>query len=546
MYYFFTQLCYDKKKRATKGGISMRKLSVLVLVLSGLLLCTATAQTPLVRLAIPTTERALTPYTYNTGFPGWYLLMLIYDALMITDLDGVPRPWLAETVQVSADGTTWTLTLRQNVRWHDGQPFTAADVKFSYELYQKVTHPRFSGPLRGVTIETPDARTVVLKLSAPSPTFDLTLADTPIVPKHIWERAQDPKTFENPIGTGPYRLTQIVPDQFYRLEANAEYFAGKPRVDTLVLPIIRDATATFTALQAGQIDAATRTLTPELVAQFQARPDIKVISGPGFVTTLLLFNNERSPFNDPRVRRVIAGVIDYAELVRTILLGFGKVGSPAFIHPDSPWYNSNLSGFPRLTVDQARQALEALGFKDSNGDGVREFPDGKPLQFVLLTRSGDPVRIRTAELIAQAVKPIGIVFDVRALDSDTVAQLVWPDFDACKGRNYDLAIWGWSAPVMTKADVRGLFHSDCKLGTLNVVGYANKALDALLDKQAQAVNREERKRLLDEIQKIVAEDLPFLTLFYPDLIFAVRPAVYDGWAFLKGEGIIHKLSFVKR
>lgn len=522
------------------------KLIALVLVLSGILIFSATAQAPLVRLAIPTTERALTPYTYNTGFPGWYLLMLVYDALMVTDLDGVPRPWLAESVQVSADGTVWTLALRQNVRWHDGQPFTAADVKFSYELYQRVTHPRFSGPLRGVTVETPDTKTVVLKLSAPSPTFDLTLADTPIMPKHIWEKAQDPKTLENPVGTGPYKLVQVVPDQFYRLEANAEYFVGKPRVDTLILPIIRDATATFTALQAGQIDAATRTLTPELVAQFQGRPDIKVLSGPGFVTTLLIFNNERAPFTDPRVRRVIAGVLDFNELVRTILLGFGTVGSPGFLHPSSPWYNQALPGYPRLTLEQASRALDELGYKDTNGDGVREFSDGKPLRFELLTRSGDPVRIRAAELIAQAVKPLGIVFDVRALDSDTVAQRVWPDFDACKGRNYDLAIWGWSAPVMTKADVRGLFHSDCKLGTLNVVGYANKALDALLDKQAQTASRQERKQLLDEVQKIVANDMPFLTLFYPDLIFAVRPTVYEGWAFLKGEGIIHKLSFVKR
>ncbi|MCX8103389.1 MAG: ABC transporter substrate-binding protein [Candidatus Bipolaricaulota bacterium] len=522
------------------------KIVAFLLVLSGLMLFTATAQAPLVRLAIPTTERALTPYTYNTGFPGWYLLMLVYDALMVTDLDGVPRPWLAESVRVSPDGTVWTLTLRPNIRWHDGQPFTSADVKFSYELYQRVTHPRFSGPLRGVTVETPDARTVVLRLSAPSPIFDLTLADTPIVPKHIWEKAPDPKTFESPVGTGPYKLVQIVPDQFYRLEANADYFAGKPAVQALVLPIIRDATATFTALQAGQIDAATRTLTPELVAQFQGRPDIKVLSGPGFVSTLLLFNNERAPFTDPRVRRVIAGAIDFNELVRTILLGLGTVGSPGFIHPSSPWYNQALQSYARLTPEQANRALDELGYKDTNGDGVRESSDGKPLRFELLTRSGDPVRIRAAELIAQAVKPLGIVFDVRALDSDTVAQRVWPDFDACKGRNYDLAIWGWSAPVMTQANVRGLFHSDCKLGTLNVVGYANKTLDGLLDRQAQTANREERKRLLDEIQKIVADDAPFLTLFYPDLIFAVRPAAYDGWAFLKGEGIIHKLSFVKR
>ncbi len=525
----------------------MRKIVwlILVTVLCSALLLVGQAQN-MVRLAIPITERALTPYTYNTGFPGWYLLMLIYDALMAPDLNGVPQPWLAESVQPSADGLTWTIKLRTGIRWHDGQPFTSVDVKFSYELYQRVTHPRFSGPLRGVTVETPDSQTVLIRLSAPSAIFDLTLADTPIVPKHIWEKAPDPKTFENAIGTGPYKLVQIVPDQFYRLESNPTYFAGRPRVDSLILPIIKDATATFTALQAGQIDAAARTLTPELAKEFQGRPDLKVLSGPGFVSTLLLFNNERPPFNDPRVRRIIASVIDYGELVRTILLGFGSVGSPGFIHPDSPWYNRALRGYSRLTAAQAGAALDELGFKDTNGDGVREFPDGRPLRFELLTRSGDPVRIRAAEIIAQMLKPAGVLFDVRALDSDTVTQRVWPDFDACKGRNYDLAIWGWSAPVMTKADVRGLYHSNCRVGTLNVVGYKNAALDPLLEQQAQTGDRGQRKKILDEIQQIVAQDMPFATLFYPDLIFAIRPAAYDGWAFQKGEGIIHKLSFLPR
>jgi peptide/nickel transport system substrate-binding protein len=472
--------------------------------------------------------------------------MLIYDALMVTDVNGVPQPWLAESVQPSADGLTWTIKLRTGVRWHDGQPFTSADVKFSYELYQRVTHPRFSGPLRGVTVETPDPQTALIKLSAPSAIFDLTLADTPIVPKHIWETAPDPRTFENNIGTGPYKLVQIVPDQFYRLESNPDYFAGRPRVDTIVLPIIKDATATFTALQAGQIDAATRTLTPELVKEFQGRPDLKVLSGPGFVSTLLVFNNERAPFNDPRFRRIIAGVIDYSELVGTILLQFGTAGSPGFIHPDSPWYNKNLGTPPRLTPQQASQALEELGFKDTNGDGVREFPDGSPLRFELLTRAGDPVRIRAAELIAQAVKPIGILFEVRALEADTLTQLVWPDFNPCKGRNYDAAIWGWSAPVMIQANVLGLFHSNCTVGTLNIVGYKNTALDPLLERQAQATDRQQRKQLLDQIQQIVAQDRPFATLFYPDLIFAVRPAAYDGWVFQKGEGIIQKHSFLPR
>ncbi|MGC9018838.1 MAG: ABC transporter substrate-binding protein [Candidatus Bipolaricaulaceae bacterium] len=497
------------------------------------------------RMAIPCSEGNLTPYTYRSGYPGWYLLMLVYDTLMLIDLDGVPRPWLAKSVEVSSDGLIWTITVRPDVRWHDGQPFTAADVKFSFELYQRVPHPRFSAPLRDVAVEAPDDRTVVLILNKPNPTFDLALADIPIVPKHLWEEAQDPRTFGNAVGTGPYYLAQVVPDQFYRLEANPYYFAGKPSVSTLILDIVPDAMTAFSALLAGQIDVAAHLLPPELVAQLQTRSDVRVMGGPGFASFLLLFNHGRPPFDDPRVRRILAGALDLEDLVNTVLLGYATVGSPGFIHPNSPWYNPGVGAYPTLSVDEANRALEELGYRDLDGDGIRDLPDGRPLRFELLTRSGDPIRIRTAELIAQAVRPLGISLEVRALEAGTVDQWVWPDFNTCKGRNYDLAIWGWSAPVMTKADVLGLFHSDCELGRLNVVGYANPALDQLLEAQARAVSHAERRQLLWAIQEIVAQDVPFVTLFYPDLLFAVRPAAHDRWVFLRGEGIIHKLSFLK-
>lgn len=503
---------------------------------------------PQLRMAIPADERTLTPYTYNTGFPGYNILSLIYDTLLLIDAQGVPRPWLAESVDVSEDGLTWTFTLREGIRWQDGEPLTSADVKFTYEYFQQNPHGRFTPAASAVaSIEAPDARTVVMRLEAPNPIFDSrTLADVPILPQHLWEGVEDPNAFDNALGSGPYRLVEYVPDQFYRLEANRDYFAGSPVADVLILPIIKDPTSTFSALKAGQIDVSARELTPELVEEFENTPGVAVITGPGFASTLVQFNLEREPFDNAEFRRIVAGLIDYEQLVETLLLGRGTLGSPGFLHPALPFYNEALEGYERLSPEEAGQRLEALGFRDTDGDGVREFPDGRPLEFVFLAQSDNPIRLRAAELISQSLRAAGIAFNVRALDRDTIVSLVWPDFDVCKGRDFEVSMWGWSAPVQSRTLVQQLFHSDCRVGTLNIGGYRNPELDELLDEQAVTVDREARKRLLDRVQEVIAQDLPFITLFYPDRIFGYRPEVYDGWVFQVGEGIINKLSLVRQ
>jgi peptide/nickel transport system substrate-binding protein len=499
-------------------------------------------------MAIPADERTLTPYTYNTGFPGYNILSMIYDTLMLIDADGVPQPWLAESVEVSDDGLTWTFTLREGIRWQDGEPLTSADVQFTYEYFQQNAHGRFTPEASVVSsISAPDERTVVMTLDAPNPIFDSrTLADVPILPKHIWEGVEDPNAFDNALGSGPYKLVKYVPDQFYRLEENPDYFAGEPVADLLILPIIKDPTSTFSALKAGEIDVSARELTPELVEEFENTPGVAVITGPGFASTLVQFNLEREPFDDPAFRRVVAGLIDYQQLVDTLLLGRGTLGSPGFLHPALPFYNENLTGYELLSAEEAAQRLEELGYRDTDGDGVREFPDGRPLEFVFLAQSDNPIRLRAAELISQSLREAGIAFNVRALDRDTIVSLVWPDFDVCKGRDFDVAMWGWSAPVQSRTLVQQLFHSDCRVGTLNIGGYSNERLNELVDQQAVTVNREARKQLLDRVQEIIAEDLPFITLFYADRIFAYRPEAYAEWVFQVGEGIINKLSLVRQ
>ncbi|MCL6528210.1 MAG: hypothetical protein K6T57_15230 [Thermaceae bacterium] len=162
-------------------------------------------------LGIPQDEGELTPYTYVTGYPGWNMMSLVFDTLMLNDLSDVPKPWLAESVSSANGGRQWTIKLREGAKWHDGKPLTSADVKFSYEYYKK--YPlvgRFATAVRPINeIRTPDERTVILTLPRPEANFQLApLADAPILPKHIWEGVTDPRAFKNAIGSGPYKLVE--------------------------------------------------------------------------------------------------------------------------------------------------------------------------------------------------------------------------------------------------------------------------------------------------------------------------------------------------
>jgi ABC-type transport system substrate-binding protein len=130
---------------------------------------TATAKPVSLRMAILVDESTLNPYTYVLGYPGWNMLNLVYDTLFILDADSLPKPWLAKEDKISADGKVHTITLRNDVKWHDGKPLTSADVKFTYEYYQKVVRARFSTPVRNAKIETPNETTVSSRCRRPIP-----------------------------------------------------------------------------------------------------------------------------------------------------------------------------------------------------------------------------------------------------------------------------------------------------------------------------------------------------------------------------------------
>lgn len=517
---------------------------LLVVGLSALAFAGHTGRT--LRLAITQDEGTLTPYTYQTGFPGYELMTLIYDTLYLMDADLTPQPWLAEGMTVSDDGLTYTLTLKEGLAWQDGEALSAEDVAFTVQYYKDNVLGRFSTSADKIAeVTIPDDRTVVLTLAAPDATFTQTaLADLPILPEHVWSEVGDPNTAptEAAIGSGPYTLMEYRTDQFYRLAENPNFWGPSPAFDEIIAPIISDQTATFQALQVGEIDAAARTVPPELVERFQ-EGDLEIAQGSGFASTLLIMDVSQGALADASVRQVMAGLIDYDQLVNTLLLGYATAGTPGFMHPDSTFANPETAEYTLLTADEARAELEGLGFS-AGDDGVYADAEGDRLEFEFLAPSDNPIRLRAAELIAQDLNAAGFDVTVRSMENEALVERVWPEFDVSQGRNYQMSMFGWSAPVNSQANLIGLLHSNPTKGNLNLAGYANPEVDRLTDEAAVTTDEAARRELLFQVQEVLAQDLPLITLFYQDGIYAYRPAVYDDWTYMAGQGIINKNSFV--
>ena len=506
---------------------------------------TTIPQVATLRFANTTAEKNITPWTQGSGYPGYYMMTLVYDTLAWLDPDGKPQPWLAREYSADPTGLRWTVRLNEGVMFHDGRPLTSADVKFTVEYLTKNPRPRWV--LTNVDrVETPDALTAIFVLKEPKASFVLNpLADMPIIPQHIWSTIDKPadQTTQLPIGSGPYKLTEYVENQVHRFQANPDYFKGRPIINEIVMPYIATTQAAFTAVQGGQADAVSASLTPELKDQFN-QGGLKTAGGTGMRGWYLYMNNGRPPFDKAEFRQAMAAAVNNDDIVATALLGAGATGSPGFVHRSAPWSNPATRD-SRHDPNRARTLLDGLGYRDTNNDNVREM-GGTRLEFDLLTRNNDPVAVRAAELISQSVAQVGVKLNVTALDQTTAGSRTWPDYNigAFKG-DYTIALFSWAAAVHQDPDfLRSLFHSNPTLGTLNRAGYKNPQYDELADQQTRAVDDATRNRILGQMQVILARDLPAYPLFYPDDIFPYRASAFDRWVYYKGVGILNKATFI--
>lgn len=478
---------------------------------------------PLVRLPFPQEDGSLTPYTFELGYP---LMTLVYDTLLWRDAAGTPAPWLARSIDTSPDGRDVTLRLAEGVRWHDGAPLTSADVAFTFAFVADRHHPRFTSQLDAVErVETPDPLTLVITLRQPSPGFaDQPLADLPILPAHLWRALRPGQAAPDgrPVGSGPYRLVDHKVGQSYRFEANADYFRGPPAVGVLDVPIVTDAEATLVALERLRVDMIPASLPVSALARLD-RLGVRVATGPSYLGTVLLFNARRPPFDQPMVRRAVSQALDLDQILRNIG-GDGVAAQRGYLHPESPWASPEILQVPDDSA--ARITLGRLELK--------------PVQ--ILTLANDPTKLEAARQVALALQRVGFPAEAKGLQphelsSATGGEDVPPTFD--------LAIS--SSPPLASYDpdfLRRIFGSTPREAPLNQSGYASAAFDAAAQRTSTTTDPSERRVAVADELRLLAADVPVVPLFFSDGAFAFRPAVYDGWLFVKGAGILDKRSFL--
>jgi len=445
---------------------------------------------------------------------------LIYNGLVKYDKDFTIVPDLAEKWDIEKDGTRIRFHLRKDVRWHDGHPFTAADVIFTYRtVIDPRTPTAYAGDFKQVkSVQALDDYTIEVSYDQPFAPALISWGMS-MLPEHLLKGKDITKTTlaRQPVGTGPYLFKSWQPGSRIVLTANPDYFEGRPRLDGVVYRIIPDDATQFLELNAGNVDI--KGLTPLQYLRQTGSPDFTA----NFVKykyladayTFLGFNLKRPPFDDVKVRRALAHAIDKEEIIKGVLYGLGLATTGPY-KPGTRWYNPDV---PKYAYDpaKARKLLAEAGFKDTNADGILE-KNGRPFTFTITTNQGNPLREKTAQIIQQRLKYIGIDTKIRIVE--------WTVFlkEFVDPGNFDAVILGWT--ITPDPDAFDVWHSS-SIGPrkLNFVGFSNAEVDDLLDKARHTFDEKARKRYYDRFQVILAQEQPYVFLYAPYALPAVSSRI---------------------
>ncbi len=440
-----------------------------------------------------------------------------------------PQPALAESWELSQDGTTITFHLRSGVKWHDGKPFTAADVKYSYENLSPL-HSRAAPVFKRVaSIETPDELTVVIQLKEPfGPFVDfLTSENAGISPKHVYE-GTDPVTNpanQHPIGTGPFMFESWRPSESITFVRNPNYWdTGKPYLDKVVFRVLPDGNSRMLALESGDVDFVSNyDISFTDVARLQKTEGLVVTLGRGHPRVLLLFFNiEKAPMDNVLVRQALFRALDRELMFSSGYAGIGGVGTSS-IPAGMAWANNpdvNYMDMYAFDVEQANKDLDAAGFPKRS--------DGTRFELRFLYDPAQPGYKEVADIVRANWETVGVKVTVEPRERS-----VWLDQVYMK-KDFDTTMaWYTSSgdPVFgiqrayTCADVRPASFT-------NASQYCNPDLDKLFEQGAVATTKEERAKFYREAQTIIARDVPAIVLLDSGFADAIRDSFGNVEVFL--------------
>ena len=434
----------------------------------------------------------------------------IFNGLLKYDKDGNLTGDLAQSWDIEKGGRVITFHLRKGVKWQDGAPFTAWDVLFTL---QKLRDPKVATPYSGDYSEVKRAEVVddytfrvyYSKPFAPA----LSSWTMGIIPRHLLKGKDLNTTSFNrhPIGTGPYKLVKWITGQKLILEANPNYFEGRPCISRIVYRIIPDTSTMFMELKANNLDYMG--LTPFQYARQTNSPFFKErfrkFRYPSYGYTYLGYNLRLPMFKDRRVRQAITYAIDRKMIVDVVLLGLGRVSTGPF--PPASWAcNPYVKPYP-YNPKKAKRLLEEAGWRDTDGDGILD-KNGKPFQFTIITNQGNLQRMATAEIIQYQLAQVGIKVKIRVLEWQAMLHAIME-------RNFQAVILGWSLGY--EPDPYDIWHSSkTGPGEFNFVSYKNPEVDRILEEARSTFDKKVRQKLYWKFHEIIAKDQPYTFLYVPD------------------------------
>jgi len=443
---------------------------------------------------------------------------LIFSSLLRYDKDLNFEGELAERWEVSPDGKIITFHLRPGIRWQDGQPLTAADVVFTYRTYvdPNVKTAYASNYASIAKVAALDDLTFRVWYREPFAPALESLAALSILPRHLLA-GRDINTADDfnthPVGSGPYVFKSWNRAESVVLEANPDYFEGRPYIQRVVYQIVPDMAVEFLQLQNGALDSMT--LTPNQYNQegnqpaFIARFNKYRYPSNGF--TYLGFNLKNPVFQDPRFRRALAMAIDRQALVDSVLEGLGTISTGPYT-PMSWAFDPEVKPLP-YDPAASRKLLLAAGY--SYGPNGRLGKNGVPLEFQLLTNQGNQQREQIATIIQSQLRQVGIGIKVRTIPWSTfLAEFI-------NKRKFDLLVMGWSLSI--DPDLFDIWHSS-KTGEheFNFISYSNPEVDRLLVEGRRTFDREKRVAIYHRVHRLIAKDVPYVFLYVPDNLPAVH------------------------
>ena len=475
-------------------------------------------------------------YTISPKGQGYMTLSYIFDTLMWKDESGL-IPYLAEDYSVSEDGLTYTFQLRKGVSFTDGTPFTAEDVKFTFDYMKE--HPyKWVSVSMVEEASVVDEHTVEIKLIK---TYNPFLSDVagslPILPKHIWENVTEPETFTEPeaaISTGPFILENYDSAAgTYTFKANEDYFYGDVQIDKLVIANVSGGDSKE-ALLSGEIAAAPN-ISYKAAMSLKDSPEYTVLEGPGLSVTRLYFNFDEEAMAVKEIRQAMYHAVNLDEVVEKAYGGAGYPGSAGHVQPGTPWYNPDVRQYA-YDVETAKKMLSEAGAADSNGDGILEY-NGEEMSYTLTFTENDE---KLAELLVSYMKAVGIELVPQSADDATVKA-------AISEGNFELAFntngsFGGDPVFLSRFATVGADGAPSVTGQGGTT-WESEEYNRIYNESAVEQDDAKRHQQVNELQEIIAEELPCLTLYYKKAVAAYNNTIFDGFYYTP-DGISIAVPFI--